>query len=194
MIQRMLAIWPLVSLPLRGVWKLPLLWLPSQDGSPSLALLSLFLSCIFCPTSFQRWWAAFLGPWCLLLAVRSCFVKFAQRSNVLSMNLYGRKWSPRPIPLPSWHLPLCLFEIQLVRLEVLSLCTAKPSLRDFEHYFANLWNERNWMVACTFFGIAFLWDWNKNWSFPVLWPLLSFPNLQAYWVQHFHSIIFQDFK
>ena len=35
-----------------GVWKLPLLQLPSQDGSPSLALLSLFLSFIFCPTSF----------------------------------------------------------------------------------------------------------------------------------------------
>ena len=30
--------------------------------------------------------------------------------------------------------------------------------------------------------------------FPVLWPLLSFPNLLAYWVQHFHSIIFQDLK
>ena len=24
--------------------------------------------------------------------------------------------------------------------------------------------------------------------------LLSFPNLLAYWVQHFHSIIFQDLK
>ena len=35
-----------------GVWKLPLFRLPSQDGSPSLTLLSLFLSCIFCPTSF----------------------------------------------------------------------------------------------------------------------------------------------
>ena len=35
-----------------GVWKLPLLRLPSQDGSPSLALLSFFLSFIFCPTSF----------------------------------------------------------------------------------------------------------------------------------------------
>ena len=38
--------------------------------------------------------------------------------------------------------------------------------------------------------IAFLWDWNENWPFPVLWPLLSFPNLLLYWVQHFHSIIF----
>ena len=45
-------------------------------------------------------------------------------------------------------------------------------------------------VAWAFFGIAFLWDWNENWPFPVLWPLLSFPNLLAYWVQHFHSIIF----
>ena len=49
-------------------------------------------------------------------------------------------------------------------------------------------------VVWTFFGIAFLWDWNENWPFPVLWPLLSFPNLLAYWVQHFHSIIFQDLK
>ena len=39
----------------------------------------------------------------------------------------------------------------------------------------------------SFFGIAFLWDWNKNWPFPVLCPLLSFPNLLAYWVQHFHN-------
>ena len=38
-----------------------LLRLPSQDGSPSLPLLSLFLSFIVCPTSFQRQWAAFLG-------------------------------------------------------------------------------------------------------------------------------------
>jgi len=39
-----------------------------------------------------------------------------------------------------------------------------------------------------------IWDWNENWPFPVLWSLLSFPNLLAYWVQHFHSIIFQDLK
>ena len=39
----------------------PLLRLLSWDGSPSLTLLSLFSSFIFCPTSFQRKWAAFLG-------------------------------------------------------------------------------------------------------------------------------------
>ena len=53
-----------------------------------------------------------------------------------------------------------------------------------------MWNEHSCMVILIFFGIALLWDWNKNWPFPVLWPLMSFPNLLAYWVQHFHSIIF----
>ena len=41
------------------------------------------------------------------------------------------------------------------------------------------------MVVLTFFGISLLWDWNENWPFSVLWPLLSFPNLLVYWVQHF---------
>ena len=42
----------------------------------------------------------------------------------------------------------------------------KPGLENFERYFTSMWDE------C---GIAFLWDWNENWPFPVLWPLLSFP-------------------
>ena len=66
----------------------------------------------------------------------------------------------------------------------------KPGLEYFEHYFASMWDECSCAVVWAFFGIAFLWDWNENWPFPVLWPLLSFPNLLAYWVQHFHSIIF----
>ena len=55
----------------------------------------------------------------------------------------------------------------------------KPGLENFEHYFTSLWDECNCVVEWTFFGIAFLWDWNENWPFPVLWPLLSFPNLLA---------------
>ena len=66
----------------------------------------------------------------------------------------------------------------------------KPTLKDFEHYLVSMWNEPNCEVVWTFFGIAFLWDWNENWLFPVLWPLLSFPNLLSYWMQHFKSIIF----
>ena len=50
--------------------------------------------------------------------------------------------------------------------------------------FTSMGDECNCAVVWAFFGIAFLWDWNKNWPFPVLWPLLSFPNLLAYWVKH----------
>ena len=70
----------------------------------------------------------------------------------------------------------------------------KHGLENFEHYFTSMWVEYNCVVVWAFFGTAFLWDWNENWPFLVLWPLLRFPNLLAYWVQHFHSIIIQDLK
>ena len=64
-------------------------------------------------------------------------------------------------------------------------------MENFEHYFTSMWDECNCAVVWAFFGIIFLWDWNEKQPFPVLWwPLLSFPNWLAYWVQHFHSIIF----
>ena len=53
----------------------------------------------------------------------------------------------------------------------------KPGLENFEHYFASMWDEYNCVVVWAFLVIAFLWDWNENWPFPVLWPLRSFPNL-----------------
>ena len=66
----------------------------------------------------------------------------------------------------------------------------KTGLENFKCYFTSVCNERNCVVVWTFFGIAFLWDWNENWPFQVLWPLLRFPNLLACWMQHFHSIVF----
>ena len=36
----------------------------------------------------------------------------------------------------------------------------KLSLKDFEHYLASKWDEHNCMIGWTFFGIAFLLDWN----------------------------------
>ena len=44
----------------------------------------------------------------------------------------------------------------------------KPSLKNFEHYQASMWNKHNCMVVWTFFGISLLRDWNENWPFPVL--------------------------
>ena len=65
----------------------------------------------------------------------------------------------------------------------------KPGLENFEHYFASVWDECNCAVIWTFFGIAFLWDWNENWPFPVLWPLLSFHVLKSYHTEIFCILI-----
>ena len=56
----------------------------------------------------------------------------------------------------------------------------KPGLENFEHYFTGMWDECNCVVVWAFFGIAFLWEWDENWPFPVLWPLLCFPTDIAY--------------
>ena len=41
----------------------------------------------------------------------------------------------------------------------------KLGLENFKHYFASVWDECSCVVVWTFFGIAFLWDWNENWLF-----------------------------
>ena len=50
----------------------------------------------------------------------------------------------------------------------------KSGLEDFEHDFTSMWNECNCAIVIAFFAIAFLWDWNENEPFPVLWPLWAF--------------------
>ena len=66
----------------------------------------------------------------------------------------------------------------------------KPSLENFEHYFASMWNGVQLCGSLNILWLCPSWDWDENWPFSVLWPLLSFPNLLAYWVKHFNSIIF----
>ena len=83
---------------------------------------------------------------------------------------------------------LCLLNIQLEHLEVHGSGTVEAWLGEFEHYFASVCNCA---VVWIFFGVAFLWDWNKNWPFPVLWPLLSFPKFLAYWVRTFTASSFR---
>ena len=86
-------------------------------------------------------------------------------------------------------------------------------LENFEHYFGIVWDKCNCAIVWTFFGIASFGDLNENYLFLVLfflddnhsnsyfffftlqycigwvlWPLLCFPNLLTYWVQHFNNI------
>ena len=109
-------------------------------------------------------------------------------SGTLAFSMIQRMlaiWSLVPLPLSKSSLNIWKFVVHVL---------LNPGLENFEHYFTSVWDECNCAVVWAFFGIAFLWDWNENCPFPVLWPLLSFPNLLTYWVQHFHSIIFQDLK
>ena len=53
----------------------------------------------------------------------------------------------------------------------------KPSLKDFEHYLASLWNECNCAIVSTFFDTPLLWDWKTDlfqyyghcWVFQICW-------------------------
>ena len=56
----------------------------------------------------------------------------------------------------------------------------KPSLENFEHFFASMWDECNCAVVWAFFGIALLWDWNEIdlflscgpcWVFQICWHI-----------------------
>ena len=88
------------------VREFPLLRLPPQDGYLYLTLLSLFLSFIkdiFCPTSFQRQWAAFLGAWCPLPAFRSCLVVFAQSFGKGNDNLLQYCCLENPMDRRAWR-------------------------------------------------------------------------------------------
>ena len=38
----------------------------------------------------------------------------------------------------------------------------KPGLENFEHYFASVWNDCNYVVVWAFFGVAFLWGGMKT--------------------------------
>ena len=75
----------------------------------------------------------------------------------------------------SWSsLYIWKFSIQLLHLRN----SAEANLKDFDHILASMCNC---MIFWTFFGITLLWYWNENLTFPVLWPLMSFPNLLTYW-------------
>ena len=56
----------------------------------------------------------------------------------------------------------------------------KPGLENFEHYFSSVCDECSCEVVWAFFGIAFLWDWNKTdlfqscghcWVFQICWHI-----------------------
>ena len=53
----------------------------------------------------------------------------------------------------------------------------RPHLEGFEHNFTSMGDQCSCPMASTFFSTALVGNWNEDWPFPVLWPLLGFPNL-----------------
>ena len=127
-----------------------------------------------------------------LLWSHSQWLWLSQWSRCFSEILLLFLWSSRCWQFDIWFLCFSNPSLSIWKFSIHLLL--KSSLEKFQHYFTNIWDDYNCVVVWTFFGIAFLWDQNENWPFPVLWLLLSFPNLLVYWVQHFHSIIFQDLE
>ena len=66
------------------------------------------------------------------------------------------------------------FSFSETSLDNCKFMVVEACLENFEHYFTSIWDQCHCAVVWAFFGIAFLWDWNENWPFLVLWPLLSF--------------------
>ena len=114
---------------------------------------------------------ASLGEFWALLCSCVRWVQLCSSLNILwhclSLGFWRRKWQPIPVLLPGkFH--------------------GRRSLIGYSPWGHKESDTTEWL--------HFLWDWNENGPFPFLWPLRSFPNLLPYWVQHFHSIIFQDLK
>ena len=67
----------------------------------------------------------------------------------------------------------------------------KPGLENFEHYFATVWEKCNCVIVRTFFGIAFLWGWNKNWLFPATAEFSKFVGMLSATLSQHHILGFE---
>ena len=116
-------------------------------------------------SSFHGILKAKILEWVAILPSRGSFPTQASNLHLLCL-LY---WKASSLPLAPPEKPKQCFAYIVIF---------------FERYLVSMWNEHTCAAVWIFFDIAFLWDWNENWPFPVLWPLLCFSNLLAYWVQH----------
>ena len=82
--------------------------------------------------------------------------------------------------LPIWSGSSALPKFSLNIWEFSAHELLKPSLKDFEHYLATMWDECNCAVVWTFFGIDFLWNGMKTnlfqscvhcWVFQICWHI-----------------------
>ena len=108
--------------------------------------------------------------------------------NVFSGTLLLFLWSNRCWHFDLWFLTFSKSSLNILKFSVHILL--KPCLENFEHYFATVWDECNCVVVWTFLALPFFRTGMKTDLFQPCDPCWVFSNLLAYWVQHFHHIIF----
>ena len=87
-------------------------------------------------------------------------MEFTQRSNILLMNLWGRKWSPHPIPLPSsgislvtdfrietFYLKLCIINLVVQNSNFELLHLSKVNKMSAANFFLFLPTSLNWLIV-----------------------------------------------
>ena len=104
---------------------------------------------VYCDPHSQRFWHVNKAEVDDFLELSCFFYDSADVGNLVSFSSAFYK--------SSWN--ICKFRVHVL---------LKPGLKNFEHYFTSVWDEYNCEVVWTFFGIAFLWDWNETLSFPFL--------------------------
>ena len=67
----------------------------------------------------------------------------------------------------------------------------KPSMQDFKHDLTSMWEECICLMVSTFFGTTLLGNWDEDWPFPVLWPLLGLPDC---WHIECNTLIASSFR
>ena len=65
------------------------------------------------------------------------------------------------------------------------------SMQDLKHDLTRMGDECNCLVVNSFFGNTLLGNWDENWSFPVLWPLLG---VQICWHNEYKTLTASSFK
>ena len=130
------------------------------------------------PSICMKWWdrmpwSSFSECWALSQLFHSPLSLSSRGSSVLhfsAIRVVSSAYLRLVIFFPAILIPAC--------------ASSSPAI--LMMYSACKWNKQGgniqpWLTPfpTPFFGIAFLWDWNENWPFPVLWPLLSFPDLLA---------------
>ena len=156
-IQWMLTIWSLILLLfLNPAWRSGSSWFTYCWNLAWRILSITLLTCEWVKLLshvqlFETWWTvAYQAP--------------------LSMGFSRQEyWSGLPFPFPG-GLPDPGIEPRSPALEA-DILTSEPSGKP---WWASVWDECNCAVVWTFFCIVFLWDWNENWPFPVLWPGVEF--------------------